>query len=137
MKDMLMRVWMNLGGRVGGAMTFRLILQPTMAALLALRAGLKDAREGRPPYLWTVLTDPAHRLDLLREGWKGIARVFFLAVIMDAIYQLIVARWIYPLELVIVAILLAVVPYVLIRGPVNRIASGLRRNEEKLPCPPK
>ena len=47
MKDMLARVWMNLGDRVGGPMTFRIILQPTMAALLALLAGLKDAREGR------------------------------------------------------------------------------------------
>jgi hypothetical protein len=130
MKDMLARVWMNLGDRVGGPMTFRIILQPTMAALLALRAGLKDSRDGRPPYFWTVLTDAANRTDLLREGWKAIARVFLLAVIMDVIYQWIVARWIYPLEVVVVAILLAVVPYLLIRGPVNRIARRWRRKEE-------
>lgn len=107
--------------RVGGPMTFRLILQPTMAALLALRAGLKDAREGRPPYLWTVLTDPARRAGLLREGWKSIARVFFLAVIMDLIYQWIMQQWIYPLETLVVAIVLAVAPYLLLRGPVNRL----------------
>jgi len=127
---MLARVWMNLGDRVGGPMTFRIILQPTMAALLAVRAGLKDAREGRPAYLWTLLTNPATRGDLLREGWKAIARVFFLAVIMDVIYQWIVTRWIYPLEVVIVAILLAVVPYLLIRGPVNRIARRRRAARE-------
>ena len=132
MKDMLARVWMNLGDRVGGPMTFRIILQPTMAALLALLARLKDAREGRPPFFWTVLTDAANRADLLREGWKAIARVFFLAVIMDVIYQWIVARWIYPLEVLIVAILLAVVPYILIRGPVNRIARRWRRRGEEL-----
>jgi hypothetical protein len=40
---------------------------------------------------------------------------------MDCIYQLIVQRWIYPLEIVIVAFLLAVVPYILIRGPLNRV----------------
>jgi hypothetical protein len=130
MKDLLARVWMNLGDRVGGAMTFRIILQPTMAALLALRAGMKDAREGRPPYLWTVLTDPKQRADLLREGWKAIARVFLLAVVMDVIYQWIVFTWIYPGELLLVAILLAVVPYVLIRGPVNRIARQWRRSED-------
>lgn len=132
MKDLLARLWMNLGDRVGGPMTFRIILQPTMAALLALRAGLKDAREGRPPYLWTVLTDASHRADLIRGGWKAVARVFFLAVIMDVIYQWIVARWIYPLEVLIVAVLLAVVPYLLIRGPVNRIARRWPRREEKL-----
>ena len=31
-----------------GPMTFRLILQPTLASILAIRAGLKDARESRP-----------------------------------------------------------------------------------------
>ena len=45
MDDLLARVWENLVGRVGGPMTFRLILQPTMAVFLAIRAGLKDARE--------------------------------------------------------------------------------------------
>ncbi|HKG77839.1 MAG TPA: hypothetical protein VKA78_00440, partial [Pyrinomonadaceae bacterium] len=59
-------------------------------------------------------------------GWKSVARVFVLAIVMDVIYQLIVLQWIYPLELILVAILLAVVPYLLIRGPVNRIVSRLR-----------
>jgi hypothetical protein len=122
MRDMLVRGWMNLVGRVGGPMTFRIILQPLMATLFAVRAGLKDARESRPPYLWTVLTDPSQRFDLLHEGWKAVGRVFLLAVIMDIIYQLIVEHWIYPLELLVVAILLAVVPYLVIRGPVNRSA---------------
>ena len=133
MKDMLIRGWMNLVDRVGGPMTFRIILQPAMATLLAVRAGLKDAREGRPPYLWTVLTDPEQRADLLREGWKAIARVFLLAVIMDVIYQWIVLRWIYPGELLLVAVFLAVVPYLLVRGPVNRIArrGGLSEDSQR------
>lgn len=127
MEELIARGWDGLAARIGGPMTFRLILQPLMAALLALRAGLKDAREGRPAYLWTVLTDPAQRAELLHEGWKSIARVFFLAVIMDLIYQWIMQHWIYPLETLVVAILLAVVPYVLLRGPVNRIARGRPR----------
>jgi hypothetical protein len=131
MKDMLLRACMNLLDRVGGPMTFRIILQPAMATLLAVRAGLKDAREGRPAYFWTVLTDPLQRAELLHEGWKAVGRVFLLAVIMDTIYQLIVSRWIYPFELLMVAILLAVVPYLLIRGPVNRIARRFQRNSEK------
>jgi len=108
-------------------MTFRIILQPTMAALLALRGGLRDAREGRPPYFWTVLTDSTNRTELLREGWKAIARVFVLAIVMDIIYQLIVVRWIYPFETLAIAVLLAVVPYLLIRGPVTRIARRWQR----------
>jgi hypothetical protein len=113
-------------------MTFRIILQPTMAALLAFRAGLKDARDGRPAFFWTVLTSRIYRADLMREGWAAIARVFFLAVIIDVIYQWIVLRWLYPGEAVITAIVLAVLPYVLIRGPVNRIARRWRRNSRSL-----
>jgi hypothetical protein len=112
-------------------MTFRIILQPLMATILAVRGGLKDAREGRPPYLWTVLTDRESRTDLLREGWKAVARVFVLAIIMDVIYQWIVQRWIFPGETVIVAVVLAVIPYVVLRGPVNRLASR-RRNQSKV-----
>ena len=133
MRDMLMRMLMNVTDRVGGPMTFRIILQPTMAALLAIRAGMKDAQEGRPPYFWTILTEPSQRADLVREGWNSIARVFFLAIIMDVIYQLIVLRWVYPLEVLLVAILLAVIPYLLIRGPVNRLMSRLRRKREATP----
>jgi len=127
MEDMLARVWDSLLGRVGGPMTFRIILQPTMAVLLAVRAGLKDAREGRPPYLWTILTDPQQRASLLREGWKAVARVFVLAIVMDIIYQFIVQRWVYPGEVLIVAILLAIFPYVVVRGLVTRLANMWQR----------
>ena len=126
MEETILRGWAGLMDRIGGPMTFRLILQPTMAALLALRAGLKDAREGRPPYFWTLLTDPSQRVSLLREGWQSIARVFLLAVVMDLIYEWVMGRPFYPLETLIVAIVLAVLPYLLLRGPINRIARRRR-----------
>jgi hypothetical protein len=127
MEELIARGWAGLMDRIGGPMTFRLILQPLMATLLAVRAGLKDAREGRPPYFWTLLTDRSQRVDLLREGWRSIARVFVLAVIMDLIYEWVIGRLFYPLETLIVAIVLAVLPYLLIRGPVNRIIRRWRR----------
>lgn len=130
MEEMIVRGWNNIVSRFGGPMTFRVILQPAMAALFALLAGLRDAREHRPPYLWTLLTDASQRGDLLRHGWKAIGRVFILAIVMDTIYQLIVLRWLYPLELLAVAILLAVVPYLLLRGPVNRVASWWYRRRK-------
>ena len=55
------------------------------------------------------------------------------AIIMDAIYQWIVQKWIYPGELIIVAIVLALVPYLLIRGPVNRIARRFMRRDVEQP----
>jgi len=127
MEEFITRVLTGLSDRVGGPMTFRIILQPLMAGLLALRAGIKDAREGRPPYFWTILTDSTQRMALVREGWRSVARVFVLAIVMDVIYQLIVRRWIYPGETLIVAVALAVFPYLLLRGPINRLIRRLRR----------
>ena len=122
MEEMLSRFWGDLMARVGGPMTFRLILQPIMAAIFAVRSGLKDAREGRPVYFWALFTDSVHRRDMLRDGWKSVGKVFVIAIIIDLVYQFIVFRWFYPGEALIVAIVLAICPYLLIRGPVNRIA---------------
>jgi len=127
MDEILKRVWQNLIGRSTGPMNFRLIVQPLVAMILGVRAGLKDARQGRPPFLWSAATNSAYRPEMLRQGWKDLGRVFALAVIIDSIYQLVVHRGVYVLELLIVAITLAIVPYVLIRGPVNRIRKMLAR----------
>lgn len=122
MEDLLTRIFENLIGRVSGPMKFRLILQPLMAAIFAIRGGLKDAKGGRPAYFWALFTDSAHRQDLLRDGWKSVGRVFILAIIIDVVYQFIVFRWVYPVEALLVAAILAFIPYLLIRGPANRIA---------------
>ena len=104
-------------------MTFRLILQPAMALFLAIRSGLKDAKLGNPPYFWTLLTNPAHRRDMLRDGWKSVGKVFVLAVVLDVVYQIIVLHFVYPGEALIVAFVLAIVPYVVLRGLVTRLYS--------------
>lgn len=122
MEEWFSRIFENLIGRLGGPMKFRLVLQPLMAAIFAVRAGLKDAREGQPPFFWAIFTDPQHRREMLKDGWRSVGRIFILAVILDTVYQIIVLRWFYPVEALLVAIQLAIVPYLLIRGPVNRIA---------------
>jgi len=122
MENLFSRIMEDLVGRVSGPMKFRLILQPVMAALFAIRSGLKDAKENKPPYFWAMFTNPDSRADMIRDGWKSVGRVFILAVVLDTIYQFIVFRWFYPGEALLVAAILALVPYLLIRGPVNRIA---------------
>jgi hypothetical protein len=59
---------------------------------------------------------------------SGTGRVILLGVLMDATYQVIVFRRIYPFELVVVVLLLAFVPYLVLRGPVNRIAQHFSRS---------
>jgi len=116
------RVVEDLLGRVDGPMAFRLILQPAMAICLAIRDGRRDARQARAPYSWAMLSSPDHRRDLLREGWKATGRVYLLAIALDVVYQLLVFGFVYPLESLVVALLLAFVPYLLTRGPVNRLS---------------
>lgn len=121
MDDFFARVGTDLIGRTEGVMKFRLIIQPLAASILAIRAGLRDAREGKPPFFRALVFNAEHRRDLLGQGWKDIAKVFIAAVILDVVYQVIALRTVYPGEALIVALILAVVPYLLLRAPVTRI----------------
>jgi len=127
MENVLHRIAENLVGRLHGPLTFRLILQPVMAIAYALVDGRRDGLAGKPPYFWALLTDPGHRRDMLRNGWKSVGKIFLLAIVLDAIYQLIALRRFYPGEALLVAAILALLPYLLVRGPVNRLWPGKTR----------
>ena len=122
MDDTWMRIAGDLAARVSGPMKFRLVLQPTMAAIFAIRAGLADARAGRTPYFWTLISEPSQRAYLIKDGWKSVGKVFVLALVLDVVYQIIVSRFVYPGETIIVAFVLAIVPYLILRGLVTRVA---------------
>ena len=121
MDNMWIRVGTQLLARVSGPMKFRLVLQPCMAAFFAIRSGLADAKAGRSPYFWCLLTDPAQRTDMIKDGWKSVGKVFILAMVLDAVYQLIALHFVYPGEVVIVAFILAIMPYLILRGLVTRV----------------
>ena len=114
------RLWHDLIERPDAPMRFRFILQPVMAAIVAIRHGLKDVRAGRTPYFRKALG-----VTRLREGLNATARIILLGIVMDAMYQIIVLGRFYPGEAVIIALVLAFVPYLLIRGPAARIARRL------------
>ena len=116
------RIWFDLVARSNAPMRFRFILQPLMAAIVAIRAGLKDARAGNSPYFWTMVSNPRERIRRLNEGLNTTARIILLGLVMDTLYQAIVLRRYYPGEAVIVSLLFAFVPYVIMRGPALRIA---------------
>jgi hypothetical protein len=122
--DVRARIWHNLVDRAGGPMTFRFILQPVMATIAAYIDGIKDARSGRRPFLETVVADPANRVGRLQEAVIATARIILLGLIMDGIYQFIEFRTFHPGEAVIISLVLAFVPYMVMRG---LIARGARR----------
>jgi len=126
-EETFVRIWADLGGRVVGPFAFRLILQPLMATLFAVKAGVQDARNGRPPYLWTIVTDRDERRELLREGWKAVAYIFMIAAAIEMAYEVMVFGRLYPFEVLLVAFLLACVPYLVVRGLVTRVVALRRR----------
>jgi len=122
MEDFFARVWEGVADRLHGPMKFRLVIQPLVAAIFAVRAGLADARAGRPPFFWALFTDRANRGAMLKDGFKDVAKVFTMAVVMDLIFQFIVNRSVHVISALILAALLCFIPYLLLRGPVNRVA---------------
>lgn len=122
MDNQWMRLADQLLARVSGPMKFRLVLQPLMASFFAIRAGLADARAGKAPYFWGILSSPGRRASMILEGWKDVGRVFLLAVALDFVYQIIVLRFVYLGEAIIVAFILAILPYLILRGVVTRLA---------------
>jgi hypothetical protein len=92
-----------------------------MAIIFAVKDGMKDAREGQPAYFWALFTNTGYRRSHLQSGWKSVGKIFVLAIILDAVYQYIELSWFYPGEALVVALILAIIPYLAIRGPVNRL----------------
>ena len=113
-------------GRIDGPMRFRVYLQPIVAFVFAVRDARKDVRAGRAAYGWALLTDPGHRRYLLQDGWKGIGKVFLAAYVLDIAYQYVAFHGIRLLQAPLAAVLLALLPYVFMRGLINRFTPGKR-----------
>jgi uncharacterized membrane protein len=122
MDDWWVRFTHDLVGRITGPLHFRLVMQPLMAAFLAIGAGLADAKANKPPYFWGLLSNRAERVAMIKDGWKSVGRVFLLAVVLDVVYQLYELRFVYPTQTIVVAFVLAIVPYLILRGLVTRLA---------------
>lgn len=112
---------MQMLDRVSGPMWIRLVIQPLVSVVLGLRAGARDARDDRPPFGRLWWSGDVRRGILWQKIWKDIARLFTLAAVIDVIYQVSFLHEFHPLQALLVASALAIVPYMLVRGPVNRV----------------
>jgi hypothetical protein len=120
--EIVFRILRNLVNRPSEPMRFRFILQPAMAVIAAILHGIKDAKAGRSPYFWTMLSKPEKRAGRLREGLNATARIILLGIAMDVVYQILVLKTFYPVEALLIGLLLAFVPYVVMRGLATRVA---------------
>ena len=118
MDDFWTRVVDNMAARLTGPMPLRLLVQPLIASILAIRSGLADASTGKPPYFGALFSDPPHRAEMLKDGWKSVGKVFVLALILDVVYQIVATHFVYGGEAIATALLLAIAPYLILRAAV-------------------
>jgi len=116
----------GLLARIEGPLSFRMVLQPLVAVFFGIRDGVRDAQEGKAPYFWALFTEPEHRRDMLGHGWKSIGKVFIIAIVLDFVFQYIVFRDFRPIGALLAGVILAVIPYLLLRGPINRLKTVRR-----------
>lgn len=127
MPNYLIDLWENLVARTTGPLHLRFYIAPAICILYAVQAAIRDAKKHVPPYLLRLLVTSKQRRAIVMEAWKDIGNVCMIAVIIDIIYQFVmmfafkkIAKF-YPLESLIVAFGLTLLPYILIRGPLNRL----------------
>jgi hypothetical protein len=121
MHDIWVRFVGNFAQRIDGPLNFRFVMQPIMAVIFASIAGFRDGKLGKAPYFWSLFTDPLHRRELLKNGWKSVGKLFVFAIVLDVIFQIKELHTVYPGEALIVALLLAIIPYLIVRGLVTRL----------------
>jgi len=109
MRELLARLWEHVIGRLSGPLHLRFIVQPAMAVILAIRFRRNEA-------------------PVLRAAWKDVGLVWTIAFALDAGYQLVMLRWFYPGEALLIASFLALLPYVVVRQSMMRLARRGRRS---------
>jgi len=135
MEDLFKRIWENLIHRTEGPMHFRFVLQPAVSLFFAIRAAMRDTKNNTVPYFWRFMISKGQRAEIAKEAWKDVGKVFIFGMVLDIIYQIIVVNIektkerFYPLESIIVAFALAILPYIIFRGAVNRVLRKIKAKE--------
>lgn len=119
MEEQFTRGWGELLGRETGVLHLRVVGQP-LGATVRPRRPPRVRLDGRPR--------PPQRSAPLRRLRVDAGTLCLVAVVRDVIYQVLVLRWFYPVQTLIVATALAVVPDLLVRGLTNRVARRTRPN---------
>ncbi len=113
--------WDGIGRSLSGRGQFRLILQPAMAVILGVKLGVRDARQGVPPFVMRLLTAHAQRWTLFKQSLREAALPLVVALIMDSILQALTLGRVRPFAAAMVGGLLVWLPFIATRGFANRI----------------
>jgi hypothetical protein len=107
--------------RLAGPGRFRFLLQPAFAIGLGIRAGLSDARAGRPAYLRALLSGGGERSLLLRTSLEQIANLLLMGILLESLSQWFIFGESHFGAALVVGPVLIVLPYVMARTLANRL----------------
>jgi len=111
----------DMVARLHGPGRMRFILQPTMAIILGVRDGVKDARAGSRPFL-SALVFQARRRELVRGAVASLRDLVAVAILLDVVSQLLIFRMVHPAAALLLGPVLIAAPYAFSRAATNRIA---------------
>lgn len=113
---------------LSGPGRLRFILQPVFAIALAIRDGRRDAKDGRPPYFFSILTGSQPRKAMVSEGLTILSKPLAIAILLDLVLQYFIFRSVRIWHAVVVGALLIALPYVATRGLANRLSRRRARS---------
>ena len=114
----------DLVARLHGPGRLRFILQPTAAIVLGARDGVKDARAGKPPFLWGLAFRGSDRAGMMRTALVSVRDLVAVAILLDIVAQLLIFRIVHPAVALLLGPVLIAFPYATSRALTNRIARG-------------
>lgn len=121
----------ELPQRLTGPGRLRFVLQPLVAIVIGWRAGLSDARAGRPAYLYGLVSGVANRKDLLRSGLAAIRDLVAIGIVLDAVAQLLIYGQVHPAAALVIGPVLICIPYAVARALTNRVARLMQRGSDR------
>lgn len=111
----------DLAARLHGPMSMRFLLQPLVAIALGIKDGIKDAKSGTPPFIYDLVFIPKDRKRQLKSALQSLLKPIIVAIILDAVVQFLMFRFVWPGAAIIVGVFIMGLPYALARGVTNRI----------------
>src|ERR1700751_227197 len=115
------RFFQDIVARLSRPGRLRFVVQPTVAIMLGVRSGIKDAQAGFAPFLWALAFHGIYRRKLLRSAFASIRNLVAVAILLDLISQFLIFHEVRPGAALLVGPVLITLPYALARALTNRI----------------
>ncbi len=113
--------WADLIARFHGVGRMRFVFQPVTAIILGVGSGIRDARLGLPPFLFSLTSGAGERKRAWRSAIMATRNLVALAILLDLVSQYVLFPDIHPAASLILGPVLIAVPYALARVAADRL----------------